>query len=253
MNIKKKIRKYLLPMKKKEQNPYRSGLFNMNNIEIFTHNYQCIARAYPKIFNHNIYDFKAETETPNIIDCGANIGLATIYWKQKYPKASITCFEPEKEAFNSLEKNISGLNLQDIKLINKALSNKKETLNFSTNEIISGSIRSEKKLNKTYPVETTLLSEYMDRPIDLLKVDIEGAEKYVLPEIENKLYQVKNLFLEYHSFVSETQYLGDILKLLEKSGFRYYIEDEYKSNHPFIERKISLAQDLQLNIWAYRE
>ena len=253
MKIKKKILDYLPTSKKNNEDPFRSGIFNLNDISIYTHNYQCIARAYPKIFNQNIYDFKAETETPNIIDCGANIGLAAIYWKQIYPKATITCFEPEKKAFNSLKKNISNLNLNDVKCINKALADKVETLNFSTNEIISGSIRKEKKLDIAFKVETALLSDYIKTPVDLLKIDIEGAEKYVLPEIESKLTLVKNLFLEYHSFVSEKQYLGDILKLLESNGFRYYMEDEYKSQHPFVKRKVSLEQDLQLNIWAYRE
>jgi hypothetical protein len=58
------------------------------------------------------------------------------------------------------------------------------------------------------------------------------------------------VFLEYHSFVNEPQYLSNYLNLFEENDFRYYIEGEsFKDNH-FIEKRVSLNQDMKLNIWA---
>ena len=48
-----------------------------------------------ELFEHQIYKFKCDTETPYIIDCGANIGLSIIYFKLLFPKAEIIAFEPD--------------------------------------------------------------------------------------------------------------------------------------------------------------
>jgi len=91
--------------------------------------------------------------------------------------------------------------------------------------------------------------------IDLLKIDIEGAEYEVLVDCKNSLSKVKNIFVEYHSYLNGEQKLGEILTLFEQSGFRYFIRQETDRFLPFINRKIKSnpAMDLQLNIYAYRE
>ena len=60
--------------------------------------------------------------TPRILDCGANIGLATLYFKLLYPGACITCFEPGAEAFRVLEANISANQLEEVTAFPVALA-----------------------------------------------------------------------------------------------------------------------------------
>ncbi len=43
--------------------------------------------AYEAIFCEEIYAFDAEISSPRIIDGGANIGLAILYWKRHFPEA----------------------------------------------------------------------------------------------------------------------------------------------------------------------
>ena len=66
----------------------------------------------------------------------------------------------------------------------------------------------------------------------------------------DQLPLINNLFLEYHSFVHEKQYLSEILAALEEHGFVYHIQDEFKLKAPLLSQKTSLGQRMQLNIWA---
>ncbi len=103
-------------------------------------------------------------------------------------------------------------------------------------------------------IKTTRLIHYLDNPIDFLKIDIEGAEYCVLQDCKDALGKVQNLFVEYHSFVNQEQKLDEILKILKKAGFRYYINQSGTSLHsPFIQKKSDLSMDLQLNIFAYKK
>ena len=74
----------------------------------------------------------------------------------------------------------------------------------------------------SYKVETIDLDELIDGEVDFLKMDIEGAETGVLCGSQ-KLDKVKQLFIEYHSFVDDKQKLSDLLSCLIKNGFRYFI------------------------------
>lgn len=56
-----------------------------------------------EIFIRGEYFFETEKTAPVILDCGANIGLATLFFKRIYPKARITCGEadPTTDCHNS--------------------------------------------------------------------------------------------------------------------------------------------------------
>jgi adenylosuccinate synthase len=88
--------------------------------------------------------------------------------------------------------------------------------------------------------------------VDLLKIDIEGAEYEVLKDCANSLSNVKNIFVEYHSWNSSTQKLSEILEVLEMNNFRYYIEDLSKRKQPFINHAKEKNMDLQLNIFGIK-
>ena len=54
-----------------------------------------------------------------IFDFGANIGLATLYFRDKFPGAEILTFEPDMDTFRILERNVKSLN--GIALFNAAI------------------------------------------------------------------------------------------------------------------------------------
>jgi len=139
--------------------------------------------CFRQVFIQEDYDINfGEKEIRTIVDLGANVGYASIYFSKKYPQAKIIAVEPEKGNFEALKKNCEGI--QNISPIMGAIWYKKTKLEifnenrgewgFQTRKI------QKKNLIKT-PIKTYTIQELIKRfnlkKIDLLKIDIEGAEK----------------------------------------------------------------------------
>jgi FkbM family methyltransferase len=251
VNLKKYIKKII--KRQRADKVKKSGDYffkDHDNLKIYTHDMACIDRAFNQIFKKNAYDFKCAVDNPVIIDAGANIGMGVLYWKAKYPKSTIIAFEPSKLAYDSLVKNVKENNLENVTCINKALSDVEGTQQFTTNELISGSLNTSKDLEFNYEVETTTLGKYLDQNIDFLKIDIEGAEKLIYEDVKKNISNLNYIFLEYHSFINEPQYLSKYLNLFEENGYRYYIEGEFSKDNHFVKKRVSLNQDMKLNIWV---
>src|SRR5450432_2104773 len=127
-----------------------------------------------EIFIEEVYK-QHLSANPYIIDCGANIGLSVIYLKQKFPDATIIAFEPDEENFNLLQTNIKSFNYESVQARKEAVWIENTTLQFSSEGSMSSRIHTEVSDN-TVPVKAIRLKDYMDKPVDFLKIDIEGAE-----------------------------------------------------------------------------
>jgi Methyltransferase FkbM domain len=105
---------------------------------------------------------------------------------------------------------------------------------------------------QTLMVETCRLKDYLNEPIDFLKLDIEGAEVAILPDCVRELAKVQHCFVEYHSFTDRSQGLEVVTGALSEAGFRLHIHPVFWSHFPFLARREHLGMDLQLNIFAFR-
>ena len=208
--------------------------------------------AYKEIFLTEIYKFTADSETPYILDCGANVGVSVLYLKKLYPRAKIVAFEPDPIIFDILKKNIEAFELTDVTLVNKALWNADTILSFAADGADGGHVVNE--VGNTNDVGAVSLKPFLSPTVDFLKIDIEGAEDVVLEDIAPLLSRVRNLFVEYHSAARTEQELQNILDILNKAGFRYHVQSVgVRSRHPFESITVSkLGYDNQLNIFAYR-
>lgn len=207
--------------------------------------------SYKEIFEHEIYKFETDNPRPVIIDCGANIGLSALYFKLQHPGAVITAFEPDPKIFNALKQNIDAWQFDDVSLVNAAIWTTNESISFNMEGGHSGRIPYHED-EKIVEVKAQRLRDLMTAPIDFLKLDIEGAENSVFYDIDDRLHFVDKLFLEYHSHLGKEQLLGDMLNILARNGFRYYVEDAYHREMPFVNRQAILGMDLQVNVYAYR-
>tara|TARA_B100001057_G_C22868977_1_gene957873 strand:+ start:4893 stop:5696 length:804 start_codon:yes stop_codon:yes gene_type:complete len=206
---------------------------------------------FKDIFVDQIYKLKFDDCNPLIFDCGANIGTSCIYFKKEYPNSKIIAFEGDIKIAEILLSNLKKNNIFDIEVINKLVWTDDLSVNFKPDGADGGSIDKTKSSNLTKSIR---LKTYLDlkSSIDLLKIDIEGAECEVLKDCRDSLTHVKNIFIEYHSIKNQNQNLSIILNILEDNGFRYYIEDLHKRKTPFIDKGINLNMDLQLNIFAFK-
>ena len=207
---------------------------------------------FKDIFADRNYAFPSP-ENPIILDCGANVGSSVAFFKREYPHAHITAYEADKAIFSYLEENVKRNNFHDITLINKAIWTHNEGIEIGSEGADGGGIFSEEKRHQ---VDSIRLSEELEKfkTIDLLKIDIEGAETEVIKDCEHELHRIHHIFIEYHSYVDKQQDLGEILQILEQQNFRYFIKSEADREQPFLNRKnkSNPPMDLQLNIFAYR-
>lgn len=212
---------------------------------------------YLSIIKTHVYNFKADNDQPYIVDCGANIGVSILYFKKIYPKSEIIAFEPDKNIFSILKKNIDTMGYDSVTLVNKGLWNTEGKIQFIAEGADGGSIlpadNGSSGESHIAEIETTSLKPYLQRRVDFLKIDIEGAESTVIDDCQDLLQNVQRIFIEFHSRPNEPQHLDFILGALTKSGFRYYIESSaLSSSSPFIKRDTINNFDNLLNIFAYR-
>lgn len=204
-----------------------------------------------EIFTEQIYAFEARNARPRIIDGGANIGLSILYFKQLYPASHIVAFEPDPQLFSLLRSNVHRISATEVELVNAALWMENGNLPFMVEGADGGRIAGVQD-TATLSVPTVRLREYLGDRVDLLKLDIEGAETEVLLDCGEALHQVDRLYVEYHSFTDQRQTLPDLLEVLRSAGFRLHLLPVKVSPQPFLHRKESLGMDLQLHIFGYR-
>ncbi len=206
---------------------------------------------YEEIFLHQIYKFPIEGK-PYILDCGSNIGMSILYFKRLAPEAEIVGFEPDPKIYEALKRNVDAFHLKNVTLIPKAVWSSETTLVFQSEGADGGRVSGD-NADVGVRVETLRLRDFLIRPVDFLKIDIEGAELEVLRDCRDRLDKVKFLFVEFHSFVDRKQNLESLLECLSSAGFRYQIQSTGAiSQHPFISRSDSAGMDMQLNIFAFR-
>ncbi|MBS1737222.1 MAG: FkbM family methyltransferase [Bacteroidetes bacterium] len=206
-----------------------------------------------EIFDLEIYKFHSKQEKPFIIDCGANIGLSVIYFKQLHPDSQIVAFEPDFEIFKVLKQNMDAFGFKDVQLIERACWNEETELLFLHEGADGGRKAFENERENIIRVKTDRLRNYLTQHVDFLKIDIEGAELVVLKDSADMLKNVERIFVEYHSFINEKQHLGDIIETLKDAGFRVHITAPgLTSPNPFIALSQYANMDNQLNIFGFR-
>ena len=177
---------------------------------------------YKDILVHRIYHFESSRPDPIILDAGGNMGMSLLYFKHIYPEARVISFEPDPAIFAILQDNVNRNEFNGVQLVNAALSTQTGTANFSPDQSAGGHLSSGEG---TFKVKTVPLSDYLNEPVDLLKMNIEGVEWEVMSSIENKIRQVREMVIEYHHLPGLRRTLHLILELLHRHGFEYMIND----------------------------
>lgn len=164
-------------------------------------------------------------EHDTVLDVGANVGMFSIYVKKKFG-CRVVAFEPVPELFNFLCENIllNGLELEDFELHNCAVydtdGESKEIGTLKTNSGCSSLMVNsgiyEKHANQELLLKsqckTETLGKYIDSTCKYLKMDTEGAEHVIIPNILNQLNQFSYIGMELHDVGErKAQELHDVI------------------------------------------
>jgi FkbM family methyltransferase len=159
--------------------------------------------AYYKVLLTEDYDFRLAAEPKVIIDAGANIGFASIFFARKYPSARIFAIEPERSNFELLQRNVRAF--KSIVPIRGALWKEDGTMDLVDPgqghwAFQIGAPNGATKKVETVPTFTisTVMRNHGIEFIDLFKVDIEGAEKELFESAAPWINRVGTIMIELH-------------------------------------------------------
>jgi FkbM family methyltransferase len=140
----------------------------------------------------------------NIIDLGANVGLASVYFLSSYPAARIFAVEADVDNFNACGANLAPYG-ERARVIHGAAWSKRTTLTLHRRTCAADNTVNDQGGGESSEIMVegwdigSLIELSGFEQIDLLKIDIEGAEKYVFSEgAANWLPLVRNICIELH-------------------------------------------------------
>ncbi|MEG2178456.1 MAG: FkbM family methyltransferase [Bacteroidales bacterium] len=237
---------FLLNRKIKQGKIIKTGRFHIAIVDTNSFIFQ-----YKEIFVEQIYKFSTSNPNPVIFDCGGNIGLSILYFKQLFPEAKILGFEADPQIANILSKNIELNHLKNVTLIPKAVWIDNQGVNFNADGKDGGAIS---KTVKSVHIDSIRLKDCLQKKskIDFLKMDIEGAEFEVLNDCREELHKVDKIFVEYHSLAGQDQKLNELLAILKETGFKYNIQSINFYNNTYQKFAFENGFDMQLNIFGYK-
>jgi FkbM family methyltransferase len=148
----------------------------------------------------------SEENPPVVLDCGGHIGSFTMYVKSHWPNAKILVMEPVPDNLRLLKANIDRNHLTDITVIPFALYGTSGTfyIDMAGKQFDAVNVTAQKPQHDQYiTIEALELSEVVAKQrvtaIDLMKLDIEGAEynvfEHSLPALAA---HVKRIIMEFH-------------------------------------------------------
>lgn len=174
---------------------------------------------FHEIFLNNVYTIPVEWQhdVKTIVDLGANIGLTTIYLTNLFPTAHFVCVEPNPETVSLLRHNLSFLN-NNLTVIEGAISDHTGQ-GFLNTSCAAYNAKLDSSSGNGALVQLYTMQELMNQldieSIDILKVDIEGAEKDLFCQNTQWLQRVKTVLIELHGGYHLNQFAAD----MRKNGF----------------------------------
>ncbi|HEU4560694.1 MAG TPA: FkbM family methyltransferase [Longimicrobium sp.] len=179
-----------------------------------------------EIFAQCAYDFDPGCPDPLIVDCGANVGMAALFFRLRFPGARIVSVEPHPQAFRLLEANTA--HDPAIERIEAAVSEDGAPARLYAPPGDAASLMSSLLPGlageagvEVAAVRLSSLLARLDGEVDFLKLDIEGAEYGVLRDCHRTgaLARVREVAVEYHRTAAEPGGPGELVRMLRESGF----------------------------------
>ena len=168
-----------------------------------------------------VYDYLKNGDT--FVDVGSNIGLITLTAALKVGSGEVYSIEPHPTIFLNLKGNIELNNFNNIHIFNTALGNKNGKINFSNSR--SDSMNSILEDNSGISVPICKLDDLsIGSSIALIKIDVEGYEKFVLLGSSNYLKITKCVVFEsIEKLYKKYNYTHeDVFNILLNEGFKLY-------------------------------
>jgi FkbM family methyltransferase len=139
-----------------------------------------------------------------VVDVGANVGAASVYFATAYPEAQVYALEPGSSPLLLLRQNVEPL--RNVKVFPFGLHSSEKTLSLfhGKNDCVESSLScSARTSSASEQIRLVSASQFLSQQgidkVDVLKIDTEGCEVPILRSLAHYLPEVKVLYVEYHS------------------------------------------------------
>ncbi len=215
------------------------GFIHSSKIIILKNNIKCIIRnksdtnAFLENFILEVNTFHKMfkiTEFDTVVDIGTHVGYFTMYAANLAKKGKIISYEPSKNSFLTLEKNIEMNKLSNVKIENLAISKIQGKALLHTNDMdeISNSLYSLNENRDVQEVESITLNDIFIKhkldKINFLKMDCEGAEYEIIMNASSSiLNKIQKISIEIHEEL--VPYSKEVMiENLKKHGFNVKLQ-----------------------------
>jgi FkbM family methyltransferase len=170
----------------------------------------------PNLLYRQVYALPDPGEPGDVLDVGANIGLAAVWFRHRFPGRRIHCFEPLADNVRMIRLNCPEARVRQVAV---GAARARATLSADPDRIMASSIPCRWD-TEAVEVDVLPLDEYVEAErierIAVLKIDTEGMELDVLAGAHRTLDATRQAILETHG---EERH-REVVAVLESAGFR---------------------------------
>lgn len=198
--------------KNREEGIIRRGGYSMDEVLVVTDakfGTQIIRKAttdwptYQQVFNQEDYAF-AHWPIRTILDLGANVGYSAVYYHSRFPTASIIAVEPSTDNVLAAQVNVQLAHAEHaITVVPSAIWHSGSRLRITNPKANAWAFRvaeAEPGDPTSFVARTVpdLMRQFGWASIDLVKIDIEAAERFLFSQNTEWLASVKEIVIELH-------------------------------------------------------
>jgi len=178
---------------KRKFNDFRFKFFigNLEGLEWYVLNFESKKSFEMEFIVNNMID-----DSDIIVEVGSHHGLTTIILANYAYKGKVIAIEPFRENVNILKRNIEINKLENVEIVDKAISSKRERILISGSDGVNNSSKKEKQ-----EIEAWILDDFYNYNPDFIKIDVEGYEYEVLKGARKILKNIPKVALELHTEV----------------------------------------------------
>jgi len=166
----------------------------------------------------------SKKDTKIIFDIGANVGTFSLMCSRQFPKAQVYAFEPIPTTFSCLKSNCESS--KNVRVFQKAAGNQDTELTMDYIENVSFTSKFSTN-SQGIKVESVTLNRFLKENkinhIDLLKIDVETYENFVLEGASDILKNVRYILIEVTIEDNPNYTISDLFSLLKGKGYNFQL------------------------------
>jgi FkbM family methyltransferase len=155
-----------------------------------------------------------------IVDLGANVGYSIVYFSRAFPLATIEAFEPHPEHVRQIARHVVANGLEDRVTVRAAAAGTQDCRMFLLDAENRSTLVSRAGPGRYEVPVVDWLAEAAGKPIDFLKMDIEGSEYAILFDPRFARMDVASLAVEWHETPEHPAGGHEVAELLKRLGYQ---------------------------------